>query len=121
MIRYRVRYLPNQVPGTRGSFHSLRVADFDGDGDEDILVVEQEDPSILPEGAAPRWFIWENLGEAQFTERVILEARLGGHDAQVGDVDGDGDLDIVSKIWSVWTENGNQGKVHADWLENLSR
>jgi hypothetical protein len=122
MRRHRVHWLANQAPGTRGSFHSLRLADFDQDGDEDILVQEQEDPSILPLGATPRWYIWENQTTAEgvrFVERVVLDSRLGGHDVLVGDVDGDGDIDIASKIWSVWKENGNGGKVHIDWLENL--
>jgi hypothetical protein len=121
---FTTRYLGNKVAGTRGSFHSLRVADFDNDGDPDILAVEQEDPSILPVGASPRWYIWENLtkgGRVHFEERVILDARLGGHDAWTGDVDGDGDIDIVSKIWRVWAENANGGRVHVDWLENRSR
>ncbi|MGJ5814653.1 FG-GAP repeat domain-containing protein [Paludibaculum fermentans] len=121
---FSASYQANRVPGTRGSFHSLRVADFDGDGDGDILVVEQEDPSILPLGATPRWFIYENLttaGNVRFEERVILDERLGGHDAWIGDIDGDGDIDIAAKIWSVWSGNSNGGRVHVDWMENLSR
>jgi hypothetical protein len=119
---FTARYLANRASGTRGSFHALRVGDFDGDSDPDILVVEQEDPSILPVGAGPRWLIFENRSagsEVRFEERVILDRNLGGHDSWVGDVDGDGDIDIVSKIWRVWPGNGNGGRVHVNWLENL--
>lgn len=116
---FTTRYIAKRAPGTRGSFHALRVADFDGDGDLDLFTAEQEDPSILPVGAGPRWYIFENLGKGVFEERVILDRNLGAHDSWVGDVDGDGDIDIVSKIWRVWPGNGNRGRVHIDWLENL--
>jgi len=114
--------LPDSASSKRGSFHSLIVADFDGDRDLDIVTAEQEDPKILPEGAPPRWFLWENLdGKGRrFAQHVILDARLGGHDMQVGDVDGDGDLDIVSKIWRAWPGSANAGKPHVDWLENVA-
>jgi hypothetical protein len=121
--RFEVRFLANKAPGTRGSFHSLALADFDQDGDLDALVVEQEDDSILPVGAGPRWFIFENLGGpgVRFEERVILDAGLGGHDVKVGDIDGDGDIDIASKIWNRWPGNANGGRFHADFLENTLR
>ena len=115
-----VHELPTTARGTRGSFHSLYVADFDNDGDADILTVEQEDTSIFPMGAPPRWYIWENEGgeSPSFTERIIFDGRLGGHDALAADVDGDGDLDILSKVWNVWGQNANGGRVHVDVLEN---
>ena len=72
--RFKAGYLPNKAPVTRGSFHSLVVADFDADEDADIFTAGQEDDSILPVGADPRWFIWEHLDGkgARFVERVIF-------------------------------------------------
>lgn len=121
--QFKAHFLPLTAPGRRGSFHALAVADFDQDSDLDILSVEQEDPDILPSGAAPRWYIWENMDGfgREFVERVILDARLGGHDVWIGDIDGDGDIDISSKIWSRWSGNANGGRFHADWMENLNR
>ena len=69
----------------------------------------------------PRWFVWENVdgkGE-KLVERVILDAHLGGHEAVVADVDADGDLDICSKLWIPRKDNANEGRNHADFLENL--
>ncbi len=119
---FDLHYLPNQAPGTRGSFHSLAVADFDLDGDLDIMTVEQEDTTIPPAGVdTRRWFVFENLGGTRFVERVVFEGKLGGHDILVGDIDGDGDTDVASKIWKCWEGSSNGGRFHADVLENRTR
>jgi hypothetical protein len=98
--------------------HALAVADFQNDGRLDILAIEQEE--LLPAGREnPRWILWENLGHGQFAERILLDTKLGGHELQVGDVDGDGDVDICSKPWGTRPWNGNAGKMHVDFLENL--
>jgi hypothetical protein len=103
-----------------GSLHSLAVADFNGDGRLDTVSNEQEE--LLPGGRKnPRWILWENLGNGKFAEHIILDARLGGHELQVGDVDADGDIDIVSKAWGCLPWNALDGKMHVDFLENRTR
>ncbi len=115
---WKVHELPAGDTAKRGAYHSLAVADFDKDGDLDIFTVEMEG---IPGDRPPRWFIWENVDGkgANFVERVIFEGGLGGHEAVVADVDGDGDLDICSKLWHPRKDNANGGRNHADFLENL--
>jgi|GEM_PF-649283 len=114
--------LPGNVPGT-GSFHSLGVADFDLDGDLDVFAGEQEDPSPMsgnklpmkPAGLKERGVIWIRSGSnpPAFTPQVIQVDNPGWHDAAIGDVDGDGDIDIVTKIW-----NKDGATYHADYWRN---
>ncbi|HET6248544.1 MAG TPA: VCBS repeat-containing protein, partial [Tepidisphaeraceae bacterium] len=101
-----------------GSLHSLAVADFKGNGRLDIVSNEQEE--LLPAGRTnPRFVVWENLGDQKYAEHIILDEKLGGHELQVGDVKGDGVIDICSKAWGVQPWNGNGGKMHVDYLENV--
>jgi hypothetical protein len=119
---FKVHLLPMSAPGRRGSFHSLWVDDFDLDGDPDIFTMEQEDATILPQGATMKAFVWENLDGkgAAFAERVVLDMNIGGHDVQFGDADGDGDQDAYFKVWSPLPGNAYGGKPHVDFLENLA-
>ena len=96
------------------------MADFDRDGDLDIVSGEQEDPDpgMKPVGLKERGFIWINVGTPRkplFREPVIFQTdNPGWHEAQTGDVDGDGDMDIVSKIW-----NRDGVNYHVDYWENV--
>ena len=120
-LTWKKHLLPQGDDDARGAYHSLYVGDLDGDGDYDIFSCEMEE---VPGDRPPRWFIWENVDGkgGEWIEHVIFDSALGGHGALMGDIDGDGDLDICSKIWKVrpGQKNGNGGQMHIDFLENIS-
>ena len=73
----------------KNKLHSIFALDFDNDGDLDIY---------SGESTGTAW-IWENTnGKGAFTEHAVSKTARG-HDARVGDVDCDGDLDIIGKPW----------------------
>lgn len=102
----------------RGAYHSLWVGDVDGDGDLDVFSCEME---AVGGEAPPRYYIWENVDGrgGAWREHVILDANLGGHAAVVGDVTGNGRLDIIAKPWRPRPENAVGGSVFVVFLENV--
>jgi len=72
--------------------HSLQIADFTGDGRADLFVAEMG----LGENADPRMFIYRNRGGGQFDE-VLIARGIPTHEAKVGDLTGDGRVDIIGK------------------------
>ncbi len=76
---------------------SLDVADMDGDSDVDVVVGEHNfaDPS------SARLLLFENLGQGRaWTMHVVHTGDEHHCGARVRDVDGDGDLDVISIGWS---------------------
>jgi hypothetical protein len=90
--------------------HTIIAADLDNDGDLDILAGQNVGPT----------FVFENDGQGAFTEHTIaLDTR--GHEARTGDVDCDGDLDIVGNPWGDQNEGGEESMPPRDvaYLESL--
>ena len=77
---------------TQYSMNNLDIADLDGDGDIDLVTNEHKGPDLETQ-------IWQNDGKGNFKKISVdlgKESHLG---VQLADMEGDGDLDIVSIGW----------------------
>ena len=99
---------------------SVDAADLDGDGDADVLftlrVIRSSPPSI--HGDTIAWL--ENLGGGRFSDqRIVTSEADGAHSVVAADLDGDGDVDVVSASIMASDALGEYGEDKIAWYENL--
>ena len=75
------------VDSTMAGTHMVEAADFDSDGDVDIVSTALDTDTVA-------WF--ENDGTQSFTKRVIDNSLEDAYPASVADVDMDGDIDVLA-------------------------
>ncbi|MEM1095798.1 MAG: FG-GAP-like repeat-containing protein [Bacteroidota bacterium] len=82
-------FTPIQISATMNGAKNVHVADVDGDGDLDVVVHARNTNTVA-------WF--ENNGDVDpsFTQQTLTTTLDQATSVHAGDVDGDGDLDIVA-------------------------
>ncbi|HEX9933617.1 MAG TPA: FG-GAP-like repeat-containing protein, partial [bacterium] len=92
---------------TLGSIQNsgIVLGDLDGDGDLDAYIVKSGQFVKPPDE------VWLNDGTGVFTDSGQSMGNYASEDADLGDVDGDGDLDAFISVWGqgnrVWLNNGS--------------
>lgn len=79
--------------------HSLDIVDFDGDGHLDIFAAEMR---LGGSNSNSKMWIFFGDGQGNF-QRTEVATGFDNHESKVGDLDGDGDLDILGKPWNYET------------------
>jgi hypothetical protein len=119
--RFEARVL-HQAPHPAWGSSGLQRVDLDGDGDEDLLLSNGDalDDGLIKPYHGVAWL--ERRGPLQFAWRRIA-AFPGCERALAGDLDGDGDLDVVAVAFlpqlppREWEQRGLASVV---WVERLA-
>nr|WP_232523279.1 VCBS repeat-containing protein [Nocardioides sp. MAH-18] len=106
------------VQGQAGSYHGVQLADLDGDGVKDLISVSEEAKAageLTDDEVTTQFF--KGTGSGTFAAPVTLAAGLGGSQPVIHDVDGDGDLDIVTSQYFRTINDVTTSAAYL-WLEN---
>ena len=94
----------SDVFATETGVAGLTAGDLDGDGDIDLASTTISFDRI-------RWYENVNGDASSWTEATVSQTADGPEELATGDLDGDGDLDLVSTSWNdntlAWYENTN--------------
>jgi hypothetical protein len=82
--------------------HSLQIADIDGDGNLNIFAAEMAkwtERAVHPDNPEAMAWIFYGDGQGHF-RRTVFAKGIGFHEAQVGDLNGDGKPDVLNKPYN---------------------
>lgn len=95
-------FTPRPISTAPAFADAVAVLDVDRDGDPDVLTAGQEDDRIV-------WYENDGGSPPSWTERAISTSAIGARSVFAADLEGDGDMDILSASQSdakvVWHVN----------------
>jgi len=105
-----------QAPHPMVGFTGMRLVDLDGDRDVDILFTNGDALDLQKDPKPYHGVQWlENKGQLKFQFHDIGRF-YGAATAVAGDLDSDGDLDVVASSWiNYWQDPRRQSLI---WFEN---